>query len=58
MDLGAELPPPSRGLPHNQAGISPCTGAKIPQLPPNSKQLLAKKSGLTFQTASFLLRHN
>lgn len=29
--------------------------AKIPQLPPSSKQLLAKQSGVTFHPASFLL---
>lgn len=32
--------------------------AKIPQLPPSSKQLLAKKSGVTFRAASFLLLHS
>lgn len=32
--------------------------AKIPQLPPNSKQLHTEKSGLTFHTTSFLLFHN
>lgn len=31
--------------------------AKIPQLPPSSKQQLAKQSGVTFHPASFLLRN-
>lgn len=46
---------PELKLPHNQAGISACTGQNSSI---SSKQLLTKKSGLTFHSTSFLLLLN